>query len=76
MGRFSQKGLCYSFEILHRLLTSKDIRIPMENKLECVRCPWLLAQTKVATIFDIFPHVLLLVLTLLPFNPEGIVVGF
>ena len=46
-----------------------------------MRCPWLLAQTKVATIFDIFPHVLLLVLllvllTLLPFNPEGIVVGF
>ena len=29
----------------------------------------------VATIFDIFPHGVLL-LTLLPFNPEGIVVGF
>ena len=23
-------------------------------RAECVRCPWLLAQTKVATIFDIF----------------------
>ena len=43
-----------------------------------MRCPWVLAQTKVATIFDIFPHLgdLLLLLTLLPFNPEGIVVGF
>ena len=43
-----------------------------------MRCPWLLAQTKVATIFDIFPHlgVLLLLLTLLPFTPEEIVVGF
>ena len=44
-----------------------------------MRCPWLLAQTKVATIFDIFPHgvgVGDLLLTLLPFNPEGIVVGF
>ena len=47
-------------------------------RAECVRCPWLLAQTKVATIFDIFPHggVLVLVLTLLPFTPERIVVGF
>ena len=42
-----------------------------------MRCPWLLAQTKVATIFDIFPHVGVgVVLTLLPFTPEGIVVGF
>ena len=47
-------------------------------RAECVRCPWLLAQTKVATIFDIFPHVGVVgvVLTLLPFTPEGIVVGF
>ena len=44
-------------------------------RAECVRCPWLLAQMKVATIFDIcFPHLLLD--TLLPFTPEGIVVGF
>ena len=28
MGRFSKKGLWYSFEILHGLLTSKNIRIP------------------------------------------------
>jgi len=32
IGRFSQKGLCYSFEILQGLLTNKNIRIPMENK--------------------------------------------
>ena len=41
-----------------------------------MRCPWLLAQMKVATIFDIFPHGVGVLLTLLPFNPEGIVVGF
>ena len=45
-----------------------------------MRCLWLLAETKVATIFDIFPHVGVVVgvvvLTLLPFTPEGIVVGF
>ena len=27
-------------------------------RAECVRCPWLLAQTKVATILHIFPLVL------------------
>ena len=31
MGRFSQKGLCYSFEILHGLLTHKNNRIPMKK---------------------------------------------
>ena len=44
-----------------------------------MRCPWLLAQTKVATIFGNFSSlvvVVVLVGTLLPFNPEGIVVGF
>ena len=44
-------------------------------RAECVRCPWLLAQTKVATIFGIFSTVVVVV-TLLPFTPEGIVVGF
>ena len=33
-------------------------------RAECVRCPWLLAQTKVATIFGI--NLLVLVLLLLP----------
>ena len=32
MGRFSQKGLCYSFEILQGLLSNKNIRIPMKIK--------------------------------------------
>ena len=32
MGRFSQKGLCYSFEILQGLLSNKNIRIPMKKK--------------------------------------------
>ena len=32
MGRFYQKGLCYSFGILHGLLTHKNKRIPMEKK--------------------------------------------
>ena len=43
-------------------------------RAECMHCPWLLAQIKVATFFGIFP--LVLVVTLLPFTPEGIVVGF
>ena len=45
-----------------------------------MRFPWLVAQTKVATIFDIFPHVGfgvgVVLVTLLLFTPEGIVVGF
>ena len=32
MGRFDQKGLCYSFEILHGLLTHKNNRIQMGKK--------------------------------------------
>ena len=32
MGRFSKKGLCYSFEILQGLLSNKNIMIPMEKK--------------------------------------------
>ena len=32
MGCFSQKGLCYNFWILHRLLRNKNIRIAMERK--------------------------------------------
>ena len=32
MGRFSQKGLCYSFEILQGLLTQKNINILMKKK--------------------------------------------
>ena len=31
MGRFSQKGLCYSFEILHGLLSNQYIRNPMKK---------------------------------------------
>ena len=46
------------------------------GRAECVRCPWLLAQTKVATIFDIFPHLLVVVVTPILFTPEEIVVGF
>jgi hypothetical protein len=50
----------------------------LENLLvraECVRCPWLLALTKVATIFGIF---LFLVHFLTPQfkTTEGFVVGF
>ena len=55
--------------------------LPCEDfgRAECVRCPWLLAQTKVATILGIFPLLVVLVvllLTLLAFTPEGIVIGF
>ena len=32
IGRFSQKVLCYSFEILQGLLSNKNIRIPMKIK--------------------------------------------
>ena len=32
IGRFSQKGLCYSFEILQGLLTNKNIRITLKEK--------------------------------------------
>ena len=32
MGRFSQKGFCYSFEILQGLLSNKKIRIPTKIK--------------------------------------------
>ena len=47
------------------------------GRAECVRCPWLLTQTKVATILGIFRHVGVLVLvTPIAFTPEGIVVGF
>ena len=31
MGRFSQKGLCYSFGILHGLLSNKNIRNSMKK---------------------------------------------
>ena len=31
MGRFSQKGLCYSFEILQGRLSNKNIRNPMKK---------------------------------------------
>ena len=31
MGRFSKKGLCYSFENLQGLLSNKNIRIPMKK---------------------------------------------
>ena len=31
MGCFSQKGLCYSFEIFNGLLSNKNIRNPMKN---------------------------------------------
>ena len=31
MGRFAQKGLCYSFEILQGLLSNKKIRNPMKK---------------------------------------------
>ena len=31
MGRFSQKGLCYSFEILQGLLSNKNIKIPIKK---------------------------------------------
>ena len=31
MGYFSQKGLFYSFEILHELLSKKNIKNPKKN---------------------------------------------
>ena len=34
MGRFAQKGLCYSFKFLHGLLSNKNIRIPMKIKFQ------------------------------------------
>ena len=33
MGRFSQKGLCYSFEILQGLISNKDIKFSMKKKI-------------------------------------------
>ena len=32
MGRFSPKGLCYSFEILQGHLSNKNMKIPMKKK--------------------------------------------
>ena len=37
MGRFSQKGLCYGFEILHGLPSNKIIRIPMKKNNQAKR---------------------------------------
>ena len=50
-------------------------------RAECVRFPWLLAQTKVATILGTFFHMLLscyLIIFLPPLfkTTEGVVVGF
>ena len=50
-------------------------------RVECVRCPWLLAQTKVATILGTFFHLFLSYLILFFLPPlfkttEGVVVGF
>ena len=45
-------------------------------RAECVRCPWLQAETKVATILGIFLFLLLLFLIPLFKTPEGVVVGF
>ena len=42
----------------------------------CVRCPWLLAQTKVATILGTFFHLFLLLLPPLFKTTEGVVIGF
>ena len=39
MGRFSQKGLCYSIEILQGLLSNKFIRITMKNKFRGTPLP-------------------------------------
>ena len=44
-------------------------------RAECVRCPWLLAQTKVATILGIFPLLFLLLPPLFK-TTEGVVVLF
>jgi hypothetical protein len=33
MCRFCEKGLCYSFEILHGLLSNKNRRIPIKKKI-------------------------------------------
>ena len=41
-------------------------------RAECVRCPWLLAETKVATILGIFSHFWAPPLFK---TPEGLVVG-
>ena len=32
MGCFSEKGLCYSFEILQGVLSNKNMKIPMKKK--------------------------------------------
>ena len=46
-------------------------------RAECVRCPWLLAETKVATILGIFLLFSFLLLGVPLFKtPEGVVVGF
>ena len=49
-------------------------RVYILVRAECVRCPWLLVETKVATILGIFLFLLLGVLLFK--NPEGVVVGF
>ena len=40
MGRFAQKGLCYSFEILQGLQSNKKIRNPMKKILELEFSNW------------------------------------
>ena len=44
-------------------------------RAECVRCPWLLAETKVATILGIFLFYLFFSPPLFKIT-EGVVVGF
>ena len=74
---WSRLALNSSILTLVRSLVFFGRELKILVRVECVCCLWLLAQTKVATIFDIFPHVGVgVVLTLLPFTPEGIVVGF
>ena len=52
----------------HNIFNEKSVHliyIFQIGRAECVRCPWLLAQTKVATILGIFPLLVVFLAALL-----------
>ena len=66
---WSERSACAALGCWHKQ------RWPLLVRAECVRCPWLLAQTKVATIFITFFHFFFLLPPLFK-TTEGVVVLF
>ena len=77
------KGKCGCMPLEHTSLGFDQPQLGVQLELifillvraECVRCPWLQAETKVATILGIFLFLLFFGVPLFK-APEGVVVGF